>query len=219
MRTTSFAILCIVAADALRQPLATRKRSAIVASEAGERSYGETSAAVKGLVASLTAVVNAIGGKASEPVARTLEFDALSSDEILAGLQRDFVENEYLWSGKITPELYDEECVFRDPTLSFAGLSTFESNLENLDPYIERFVPAATRRCELKSIQLLEDGEAVVAEWRMVGEIALPWRPRLDLDGRTRYSLGGEGNRITFYDESWGLTPWQALLQLVKPAA
>ena len=46
---------------------------------------------------------------------------------------------------------------------------------------------------------------------------ALPWRPRLDLDGRTRYTLGGEGGRISSYDEAWAITPSEALWMLVKP--
>ena len=70
------------------------------------------------------------------------------------GLVPDFEENEYLWSGKITAELYDEDCVFTDPTLSFTGLATFERNLANLDPWIERFVPPGRRSCELKKIEL-----------------------------------------------------------------
>jgi len=136
---------------------------------------------------------------------------------MLAGLRADFEEHEYLWSGKITAELYDEDCVFTDPTLSFGGLATFERNLANLDPWIERFVPPGARSCELKKIELLDDGAAIVAEWRMVGDLALPWRPRLDLDGRTRYTLGGEGGRISSYDEAWAITPSEALWMLVKP--
>ena len=85
---------------------------------------------------------------------------------VLDGLRRDFVENEYLWSGRITPELYDEDCVFTDPTLTFSGLSTFEANLANLDPYIERFVPPAGRAVELDSLELADDG-AVEARWRI----------------------------------------------------
>ena len=75
---------------------------------------------------------------------------------MLAGLRADFEEHEYLWSGKITAELYDEDCVFTDPTLSFGGLATFERNLANLDPWIERFVPPGARSCELKKIELLD---------------------------------------------------------------
>ena len=182
------------------------------------KEIGSTSALTKGLVSSLTTAVNALGGKsAQEPTARVRDFESLTGDAILDGLRRDFVEKEYLWSGQITAELYDEACVFTDPTLSFKGLSTFEANLENLDPWINRFVPAANRRVELYSLRLTDDGEAIEASWRMLGDLALPWKPRLDLKGRTRYTLGGQGGRIRAYDEAWAITPSEALLQLVKP--
>ena len=180
---------------------------------------GTTSEATKSLVSGLTAVVNALGAPSPPAAARTRAFKSLDKQAVLDGLEKDFVENEYLWSGKITAELYDEECVFTDPTLSFAGLSTFESNLRNLDPYIERFVPPQGRRVELRSLNLVDGGAVVEAEWRMVGALAVPWRARLDLEGRTRYTLGGEGGRISAYDESWAITPFEALRQLVTPTS
>lgn len=76
-----------------------------------------------------------------------LQFSSLGSTDVLEGLRRDFVEQEYLWSGNITAELYDDNCIFTDPTLSFAGLSTFESNLVNLDPWSMR--SHASRICAL----------------------------------------------------------------------
>ena len=176
-----------------------------------------TSQATRSIVSSLTALVNAISGGAPPSAPRQRQQEALDADDVMAGLRTDVVENEYLWSGKINPELYDEDCVFTDPTLSFAGLSTFEKNLANLDPWITRFVPSSARSVELKSLRLVDDGAAVEAEWRMLGDLALPWRPRLDLDGRTRYTLGGEGGRISSYDEAWALTPSEALWMLVKP--
>ena len=176
-----------------------------------------TSSATKGLVSSLTAVVNALGGSQEDEAQRERQFESLTPDAVLSGLRRDFVDNEYLWSGKITPELYGERCVFTDPTLSFSGLSTFEKNLENLDPWINRFVPSPGRAVDLKSIELV-DGDAVVeATWTMRGDLALPWRPRLELDGRTRFTLGGEGGRISSYDEAWAIEPAEALAQLVRP--
>lgn len=184
----------------------------------GFSEIGGTSSLTRGLVSSLTVAVNALGGKGAEPAAaRVREFDLLTGDAVLEGLRRDFVDKEYLWSGQITPELYDESCVFTDPTLSFCGLSTFEANLENLDPWINRFVPAENRKVELYSLKLVDEGCTIEANWRMIGDLALPWRPRLDLNGRTRYTLEGDGGRISAYDEAWAITPSQALLQLVKP--
>ena len=117
---------------------------------------GETSQTTRSLVSSLTAVVNAMSGSAPPPAPRERAQAALDGAAMLAGLRADFEEHEYLWSGKITAELYDEDCVFTDPTLSFEGLATFERNLVNLDPWIERFVPPGARSCELKKIELLD---------------------------------------------------------------
>jgi len=84
-----------------------RRRLGIV--YAAEKSYGETSAGVRALVSSLTAMVNAIGGKGggdgSIASVRTRQFESLSKESVLEGLRTDFEVNQYLWSGKITPEL------------------------------------------------------------------------------------------------------------------
>ena len=179
------------------------------------RGYGATSGATKGVVSGLTRLVNLNGGETPNAVARQRKVESLTPQEVRDGLAEDY-RNEYLWSGKITPELYDERCVFTDPTLSFAGLDVFESNLKNLDPWIERFVPAPQRRVDLYSLK--QTGTTVTASWRMVGALKLPWRPRLDLNGTTTYTLGGAGGRISAYDETWAITAGDALLQLLKPA-
>lgn len=101
-----------------------------------------------------------MSGTAPPPTPRERAQASLDGAAVLAGLRADFEEHEYLWSGRITAELYDEDCVFTDPTLSFGGLSTFERNLANLDPWIERFVPPGARSVDLKSIELLDEPSA-----------------------------------------------------------
>ncbi|KAL1499330.1 hypothetical protein AB1Y20_011538 [Prymnesium parvum] len=177
-----------------------------------------TSPATRQLVSGLTALVNTLGGAKASPAPRERKYASLPSSMVLEGLRADFVEREYLWSGKITPELYDEDCVFTDPTLSFRGLATFESNLKNLDPWIERFVPPSSRAVELRSLRLAEGGDAIEAEWRMTAALSLPWRPRFSLAGSTRFTLGGEGGRISAYDEAWAAPPAAALAQLLTPS-
>mmetsp|Transcript_14040 Transcript_14040/g.43624 ORF Transcript_14040/g.43624 Transcript_14040/m.43624 type:complete len:338 (+) Transcript_14040:130-1143(+) len=180
------------------------------------RGYGSTSAATKTIVSGLTQLVNLNGGAKPANKKRPRRFASLTPQQVKAGLADDF-RNEYLWSGRITPELYDEACVFTDPTLSFRGLDVFEANLRNLDPWIERFVPSERRRVDLYALAV--DGTAITASWRMVGTLALPWRPRLDLNGTTTYTLNGAGGRISSYDETWALSAGEALLQLLTPAA
>ena len=159
---------------------------------------GGTSGFTRGLVSSLTSIVNALGGNTEdEAPPRTRAFDTLTSAMVLDGLRRDFVENEYLWSGRITPELYDEDCVFTDPTLSFTGLATFERNLANLDPWIERFVPPGRRSCELKKIELL-DARGMFSVAMVVRQLGCPSRlgrkataPGLFVPGRGASALSG----------------------------
>ena len=159
------------------------------------RGYGSTSAATKTIVSGLTQLVNLNGGAKPANTKRPRRFASLTPQQVKAGLADDF-RNEYLWSGRITPELYDEACVFTDPTLSFRGLDVFEANLRNLDPWIERFVPSERRRVDLYALAV--DGAAITASWRMVGTLALPWRPRLDLNGTTTYTLNGAGAPSAF---------------------
>jgi hypothetical protein len=133
-----------------------------------------------------------------------------------AGVREDFTTNCYLWTGQITEDIYAEGCVFTDPTLSFQGLSTFKRNLASLRPVVDRLLTETA--VDLLSCTLDEADGCVVAEWRMTGSFNLPWRPKLDIQGRTQFTFDAvEGNRVVRYDETWNMTAAQALLQLLKP--
>lgn len=147
---------CVTALSAHQYTRMSRQTSPRATARCELNEIGETSQTTRSLVSSLTALVNAMSGSAPPPAPRERAQASLDGAAMLAGLRADFEEHEYLWSGKITAELYDEDCVFTDPTLSFGGLATFERNLANLDPWIERFVPPGARSCELKKIELLD---------------------------------------------------------------
>lgn len=135
---------------------------------------------------------------------------------VLAGVQYDFTDGCYLWTGEISTHIYDDACVFTDPTLSFTGLSTFQRNLASLAPLIERLL--SSRSIELRSCELLDAESCVVARWRMTGRFRLPWRPVLDLTGETRFTYApAAGGRVVRYDERWDISAADALLQLVRP--
>lgn len=87
----------------------------------------------------------------------------------------------YLWSGQIDSDLYAYDCVFTDPTLSFTGLDTFERNIANLQPWLERLL--RNERCELLGLELDEGACEVRASWLMAGDVALPWSPHVELTG------------------------------------
>ena len=251
--------------------------------------YKETSGAVKGLVSGLTAIVNAFGGskktddddegaatRRERREARALPAKPRDPMALRDDIALEFTEAKYLWTGDITPEMYDLFCTFTDPTLSFAGLDTFTKNLENLQPILSRLVRDSD--VELYSCRLLgeesesesessrgEDGRGndtsgidasgttgtgtgtrvdtadgdgdrdgsagagagaggigkVQASWRMTGNLRLPWKPRIDLRGRTTFTFKDNGPArgclITAYQEEWELSAAEAVSQLAKP--
>ena len=110
-----------------------------------ERSnYKDTSSAVKNLVSGLTALVNAFGEsggaerdgmtRKERREARPLPTTPRDPNALVRDISREFTEAKYLWTGDITPEMYDLFCTFTDPTLSFVGLETFERNLKIFSP-------------------------------------------------------------------------------------
>ena len=186
-------------------------------------SYEATPSPVKKLVSGLTAIVNSFGSAGAAEAARaerTAYASAVSPSELLEGVRADYEERMYLWTGDIDPNIYDADCTFTDPTLSFSGLDQFQRNIENLQPILQRLVKDPV--VELYTCDLDESERVVSATWRMKGDIALPWRPRIDLNGRTRFVYEPDApamGRITEYIETWEIEAGDALMQLLRPFA
>lgn len=175
-----------------------------------------------GFVAGVTSLSNFLfaNGWTVNP---TVELEGIKDDrlpispiDLRSGIRNDF-ESGYLFSGKIDPNLYDYDCEFTDPTLTFKGLTTFQKNIQAIQPLIKRFIGA-----NLVTLYSLEQSttqeKQIVAKWRMEGNIELlPWRPVIDVQGVTAYSYGDSG-RIKSYFEEWTVEPAKALLGLFKPA-
>ena len=177
--------------------------------------YEETSFGVKGIVSGLTTLTNTLFRKDKE-ILRNYDQPSLAPKEVLAGVVGDF-ENGYLFSGGIDTQIYTENCRFTDPTLSFVGLSTFENNIRNLKPVLNFFV--ANTLIVLYNAQLDEKNHKVKAQWRMSGNIRLPWQPKLELTGNTALSYNpNDDGRIFDYFEQWDLEASKALFQLLQPA-
>ena len=177
------------------------------------RGYEESSGAVKGIVGGLTALVNAIAGGAAEAD----EVDnrpPVSAADLATGLRGDF-DRGYLFSGEIDSDLYDLQCRFTDPTLSFVGLRQFEKNIRNLGPILDAAFDEP--RTTLFSLTERPEDRQVIARWRMAGEINAPWKPFLELEGETTFSYNEVTGRVVDYDEAWVQEAGAVLLQLVRP--
>lgn len=169
----------------------------------------------KSFVGSLTALTNKFSSPAGTVGTYAYQKTSISPTELLDSLRGDF-RRGYLFSGEIDCEIYDNDCVFTDPTLSFKGLNTFRSNIENLKPLISKFV--GTSVVLLHDIKLNKDVKNVKARWTMYGRINLPWSPCIDLRGETTYTYDDteKAGRIVDYYEKWELPAFEALAQLLQ---
>ena len=128
----------------------------------------------------------------------------LTINEVKEGIRQDFV-NGYLFSGSIDTQIYSESCVFTDPTLTFKGLTRFEKNIKAIKPLIDTFIDdSLVVLYDIKENKQNDDNEKVFikARWRMSGGLRLPWNPRIELTGQTRYTL--VGHILTLRCESVG---------------
>jgi Uncharacterized conserved protein (DUF2358) len=127
-------------------------------------------------------------------------------------------------AGVIDDSIYDPDCFFGDPTISFTGLDLWKRNLQLLVPFLVK------PRIDLHSIERIQTGNhretdsatQILAEWTLDTGLALPWRPRVCVRGRTLYTLAKEAAsdappRISSHIESWDVSAAAALLQLLTP--
>ena len=194
-------------------------------------SYQNTDVASKGLVSALTNLVNAVVGAikpdkrdqktgtskdASMSRASSSSLPPISSQELKNRIRDDYVVHNYLWTGQLDLACFQENCTFTDPTLSFQGLATYETNIQNLVPLVERF--CTNTQSILFDIQLNDEllQPYIQTRWNMKGDVsALPWKPRIDVVGRTEFWYHPQTYQIYSYDEEWELPAYQALFQLV----
>ena len=108
--------------------------------------YEDSSVASKGLVSTLTNVVNSFfpARRAAEADQKALtaasRMPPTSPEQLMERIRGDYVDQNYLWTGDIDLSAFDEQCQFTDPTLSFTGTDTFVQNIQNLRPIVDLLV-------------------------------------------------------------------------------
>lgn len=206
-----------------------------------ESSYQSSATVTKEIVSSLTLVTNAIFGisqdmKSSFSTATkvtTTTRAPTSSQELLERIRKDYIENNYLWTGKLDTSCFKSNCTFTDPTLSFVGVDNYIKNVGNLVPVVNYLLgDKNSSRSDLLNLTLNENENYIETRWNMVGELdTLFWKPKIDIIGRTKFwyqlSTGDvvgeekeaeEAYQVYFYDEQWEIPAGLALLQLVTKA-
>lgn len=105
-------------------------------------------------------------------------------------------EREYFLSGNIDSLIYDEQCVFADPFVSFQGRQRFVENLKNLNSFITKY--------SAKPITYnvnLENNE-VTTKFMVKLELNLPWKPVLAWPWGVRCVIDPKRNVIILHEES-----------------
>lgn len=136
------------------------------------------------------------------------EATTISRAEAVAALRSDY-DRSYFVTGQMTMHIYEEECEFADPFVSFKGTKRFKENVSNLGSFIED--------ANLKVLDWQDDGDKITAKWRFSCVLGLPWRPILAASGNTQHYFDASSGKIYRHVEMWDISPMDGLRQLFKP--
>ena len=206
---------------AFRSPVQPFQSNVISLSARDRSDYDSSPAFVKLLVNGLTEIFKVFASEDTDEVEnRSAILSAPADPELLLqSIASDF-NRGYLFTGDINFSIYDEDCKFTDPTISFRGLSTFKRNINAIRPLLDNFL--LDREVILYSCEFSNDNSnKIVATWKMSGGVKLFWNPRIDLTGETTFSFDRKKETgscfIVDYFERWDIAPSAALLQLLTP--
>jgi hypothetical protein len=158
-------------------------------------------------------------------------------DGVLHLLTLDY-QRSYFVTGVLEDRIYVEDCYFADPTVQFRGRELWKRNLKLLTPFLidPSIQLRSLRKSNTKVVEVgVEDGAVeealgveadsfdtnnnveLLASWRLMTGLKLPWRPYIDIEGTTRYVLNEERNAICQHIEAWNITGLEALLIIFTP--
>ena len=124
-----------------------------------------------------------------------------SVQETMARIKTDN-EREYFLSGEIDKLIYDEQCEFADPFVSFKGRDRFIENLENLGSFITEY------SAKPLSYQELPDN-AVQTKFMVKLRLNLPWKPVLAWPWGVRCQIDPETCLVVLHEETWDIDAWE----------
>ena len=129
-------------------------------------------------------------------------------------LQNDFEQRQYYVTGRLSQQLYRDDCLFDgpDPDVPVRGLLKYVSAAAGL-------FDKRTSKVDLIDIRVenAQHGHVIVAHWRLQGNLNLPWRPAIKpYTGTTTYSFD-ENALIKSHVETWSVTAFDAFVSVMFP--
>eukprot|EP00569_Conticribra_weissflogii_P002953 CAMPEP_0171328736 /NCGR_PEP_ID=MMETSP0878-20121228/822_1 /TAXON_ID=67004 /ORGANISM="Thalassiosira weissflogii, Strain CCMP1336" /LENGTH=260 /DNA_ID=CAMNT_0011828605 /DNA_START=95 /DNA_END=877 /DNA_ORIENTATION=- len=132
-----------------------------------------------------------------------------SLDETLTRIQMDN-DRSYFLSGEVDRLIYDEDCTFADPFVSFNGRDRFIENLANLGSFITNY------DARMLKYDVEKDGKEIVTKVMVKLELNLPWKPVLAWPWGVTYKIDPETCLVTSHIESWDIDALDGVLQIFR---
>lgn len=117
-------------------------------------------------------------------------------------------DREYFLSGTIDKLIYDENCEFADPFVSFKGRDRFIENLENLGSFITEY--------SAKPLSYTQQENAVETKFMVKLQLNLPWKPVLAWPWGVRCEIDPSTNLILLHKESWDVEAIEGVKQIFR---
>lgn len=152
--------------------------------------------------------VQAANGDAST-LAHSVDNPPRSMQETMARLKADN-DREYFLSGAIDKLIYDEDCEFADPFVSFKGRDRFIDNLENLSSFIAEYSARPLGYHEIP------EENAVESKFMVKLQLNLPWKPVLAWPWGVRCEIDPLTNLILLHRESWDVDALEGVKQIFR---
>eukprot|EP00527_Entomoneis_sp_CCMP2396_P000981 CAMPEP_0198144974 /NCGR_PEP_ID=MMETSP1443-20131203/20068_1 /TAXON_ID=186043 /ORGANISM="Entomoneis sp., Strain CCMP2396" /LENGTH=227 /DNA_ID=CAMNT_0043808483 /DNA_START=80 /DNA_END=763 /DNA_ORIENTATION=+ len=204
--------------DAFLSPQTRQARLTALQQIKGDKE--EPNAITKASWYAVEAFGKAFGGKPKQegknnvwetPQAYDLSKPPSSIEETRARLKEDN-EREYFLSGTVDTLIYDPECEFADPFVSFNGRDRFVENLASLGSFITKYSAKPLDYQEISST-------AVATKFMVKLELNLPWKPVLAWPWGVLCEIDPETNLIVLHKESWDIQAWEGVKQIFRKAS
>ena len=140
----------------------------------------------------------------------------LALDEVARILAHDVAfgahgEGGYFISGDLTPEIFEDDCTFRDPTNEVSSLAKYTRALQIL------FDPIASRVMLLAPPVVDSSARTLTARVRSAGVLQLPWRPRVPpYTSEIVWQIDSDG-LVASQSQVWSISALGALKETFTP--
>ncbi|KAG1675252.1 hypothetical protein FOA52_016283 [Chlamydomonas sp. UWO 241] len=130
---------------------------------------------------------------------------AVSGTELVDILRRDFTENKYLVTGRLTKEVYSDQCHFADARDDFGEIGP-----NRWAAAVSLLFDGDASRLKLTGDVVLDEGKRTVefTSWRQVDVFRLPGSPHTKVyTGHTTLTLDPVENIVVDHIETWDVDP------------